>query len=77
MRGAQLPRVKTWWDFDFSQAPHISSARSGLRRGGDIERSEPVVFSANRNGEEPLGYWVWLGGVQQKRRARFVTAARW
>jgi|SRR6185437_10131179 len=45
IRDAQLPRVKTLEEFDFTQSPQIPAARiRELAEGGYIERSEPVVL---------------------------------
>jgi DNA replication protein DnaC len=45
IRDAQLPRMKTLEEFDFSQAPQIQAARiRELADGGYIERNEPVVL---------------------------------
>lgn len=45
IRDAQLPRLKTLEDFDFSKATQIPAAKiRELAEGGYIERSEPVVL---------------------------------
>jgi DNA replication protein DnaC len=45
IRDAQLPRLKTLEDFDFTKAPQIPAAKiRELAQGGYIERSEPVVL---------------------------------
>lgn len=45
IRDAQLPRMKTLEEFDFTQSPQIPAARiRELAEGGYIERSEPVVL---------------------------------
>src|SRR5206468_5861740 len=45
IRDAQLPRMKTLEEFDFTQAPQISAARiRELAEGGYVERSEPIVL---------------------------------
>jgi DNA replication protein DnaC len=45
IRDAQLPRMKTLEEFDFTQAPQIQAAKvRELAEGGYIERNEPVVL---------------------------------
>ena len=45
IRDAQLPRMKTLEEFDFTKAPLIPAARiRELAEGGYIERNEPVVL---------------------------------
>src|SRR4051794_11152460 len=45
IREAQLPRVKTLEEFDFTKAPLIPVAKiRELAEGGYIERSEPIVL---------------------------------
>src|SRR6266567_5161888 len=77
MRDAQLPRMKTLEEFDFAQAPKISSARiRELAEGGYIERSEPVVLIGEcGTGKSHLATGLCLAACRQKRRVRFVTAA--
>jgi hypothetical protein len=63
VREAQLPRLKALEEFDFAQAPQIPAAKiRELAEGGYIERSEPVVLSANV--EPARGIWqpdfAWL-----------------
>src|SRR5262245_5646224 len=44
IRDAQLPRMKTLEEFDFTKAPQIPAAKvRELAQGGYIERSEPIV----------------------------------
>ena len=44
-RDAQLPRMKTLEEFDFTQSPQIPAVKiRELAEGGYIERSEPVVL---------------------------------
>ena len=77
IRDAQLPRVKTLEDFDFSKAPQIPAAKiRDLAQGGYIERSEPVVLIGDcGTGKSHLASGLCLAACHQKRRVRFVTAA--
>jgi DNA replication protein DnaC len=77
IREAQLPRVKTLEEFDFSQAPQIPAARiRELAEGGYIERSEPVVFIGEcGTGKSHMATGLCLAACRQKRRVRFTTAA--
>ena len=77
IRDAQLPRMKTLEDFDFSKAPQIQAAKiRELAEGGYIERSEPVVLIGEcGTGKSHLATGLCLAACRQKRRARFVTAA--
>jgi DNA replication protein DnaC len=77
IRDAQLPRLKTLEDFDFSKAPQIPAAKiRELAEGGYIERSEPVVLIGDcGTGKSHLATGLCLAACRQKRRARFVTAA--
>jgi DNA replication protein DnaC len=77
VRDAQLPRVKTLEEFDFSQAPQIQAARiRELAEGGYIERSEPVVLIGEcGTGKSHLATGLCLAACRQKRRVRFTTAA--
>ena len=65
IRDAQLPRLKTLEDFDFSKAPQIPAAKiRQLAEGGYIERSEPVVLIGDcGTGKSHLGYRALFGCV--------------
>jgi DNA replication protein DnaC len=77
IRDAQLPRVKTLDEFDFTQSPQIPAAKiRELAEGGYIERSEPVVLIGEcGTGKSHLATGLCLAACRQKRRARFTTAA--
>jgi len=77
MRDAQLPRMKTLEEFDFSQAPQIPAAKiRELAEGGYIDRSEPVVLIGEcGTGKTHLATGLCLAACRQKRRVRFATAA--
>src|SRR5690349_891302 len=77
IRDAQLPRVKTLEEFDFTQSPQIPAARiRELADGGYIERSEPVVLIGEcGTGKSHLATGLCLAACRQKRRVRFTTAA--
>lgn len=77
IRDAQLPRVKTLEEFDFSQAPQIPAAKiRELAEGGYIDRSEPVVLIGEcGTGKSHLASGLCLAACRQKRRVRFTTAA--
>src|SRR5487761_2447461 len=77
IREAQLPRVKTLEEFDFTQAPQIPAARiRELAEGGYIDRSEPVVLIGEcGTGKSHLATGLCLAACRQKRRVRFTTAA--
>jgi DNA replication protein DnaC len=77
IRDAQLPRIKTLDEFDFSQAPQIPAAKiRELTEGGYIERSEPVVLIGEcGTGKTHLATGLCLAACHQKRRVRFTTAA--
>lgn len=77
IRDAQLPRMKTLEEFDFTQAPQIPAARiRELAEGGYIARSEPVVLIGEcGTGKSHLATGLCLAACRQKRRVRFVTAA--
>src|SRR5215469_5913514 len=58
IREAHLPRMKTLEEFDYTQSPHVTTAKMrDLGEGGYIERAEPVLFIAI---EDQL-YPVWAG----------------
>src|SRR6478672_13403562 len=45
IRDAQMLRIKTLEEFDFTQAPRLPAAKiRHLAEGGYIERSEPIVL---------------------------------
>jgi DNA replication protein DnaC len=77
IRDAQLPRLKTLEEFDFSKAPQIPAAKiRDLAQGGYIERSEPIVLIGDcGTGKSQLATGLCLAACRQKRRVRFVTAA--
>ena len=77
MRDAQLPRMKTLEEFDFTQAPRIPAARiRELAEGGYIDRSEPVVLIGEcGTGKSHLATGLCVAACRQKRRVRFTTAA--
>ena len=77
IRDAQMPRMKTLEEFDFSQAPQVAAAKiRELAEGGYIERSEPVVLIGEcGTGKSHLASGLCLAACRQKRRVRFVTAA--
>jgi DNA replication protein DnaC len=77
IRDAQLPRMKTLEEFDFTKAPLIPAAKvRELAQGGYIERSEPIVFIGDcGTGKSHLASGLCLAACHQKRRVRFVTAA--
>jgi len=77
IRDAQLPRVKTLEEFDFTQSPQIPAVKiRELAEGGYIERSEPVVLIGEcGTGKSHLATGLCLAACRQKRRARFTTAA--
>jgi DNA replication protein DnaC len=77
IREAQLPRMKTLEEFDFTKAPQIPAAKvRELAEGGYIERSEPIVFIGDcGTGKSHLASGLCLAACHQKRRVRFVTAA--
>ncbi len=77
IREAQLPRVKTLEEFDFTKAPLIPVAKvRELAEGGYIERSEPIVLIGDcGTGKSHLATGLCLAACHQKRRVRFVTAA--
>jgi DNA replication protein DnaC len=77
IRDAQLPRMKTLEEFDFTQAPQISTARiRELAEGGYVERSEPIVLIGEAGtGKSHLATGLCVAACRQKRRVRFTTAA--
>src|SRR5512140_228833 len=77
IRDAQLPRMKTLEEFDFTQAPQISAARiRELAEGGYVERSEPIVLIGEAGtGKSHLATGLCVAACRQKRRVRFTTAA--
>jgi DNA replication protein DnaC len=77
IRDAQLPRMKTLEEFDFTKAPQIPAAKvRDLAQGGYIERSEPIVLIGDcGTGKSHLATGFCVAACRQKRRVRFVTAA--
>jgi DNA replication protein DnaC len=77
IREAQLPRLKTLEEFDFTKAPLIPVAKvRELAEGGYIERSEPIVLIGDcGTGKSHLATGLCLAACHQKRRVPFVTAA--
>src|ERR1700738_4980574 len=77
IRDAQLPRMKTLEEFDFTQAPQISAARiRELAEGGYVERSDPIVLIGKAGtGKSNLETGLCVAACRQKRRVRFTTAA--
>jgi crotonobetainyl-CoA:carnitine CoA-transferase CaiB-like acyl-CoA transferase len=83
-RDAQLPRLKTLEEFDFGKAPQIPAAKiRELAEGGYIERSEPVVRSANveraRATWPPGSAWPRAGrkGARASRQRRRWSTNWW
>src|SRR5579862_382725 len=76
IRDAQLPRMKTLEEFDFTQAPQISAARiRELAEGGYVERSEPIVLIGEAGtGKTHLATGLCVAACRQRRRVRFTTA---
>ena len=77
VRDAQLPRMKTLEEFDFTQAPQIPAVRiRELAEGGYIERKEPIVLIGEcGTGKSHLATGLCLAACRQKRRVRFTSAA--
>ncbi len=77
IRDAQLPRIKTLEEFDFTRAPRIPAAKiRELAEGGYIDRSEPIIFIGEcGTGKSHLATGLCLAACRQKRRVRFITAA--
>ncbi len=77
VRDAQIPRVKTLDDFDYSKTPLVPAGRiRELAEGGYIDRSEPVVLIGDSGtGKTHLATGLCLAACRQKRRVRFTTAA--
>ena len=77
IRDAQLPRMKTLEEFDFTQAPQIQAARiRELAEGVYTDLNEPVVLIGEcGTGKSHLATGLCLAACRQKRRVRFVTAA--
>jgi DNA replication protein DnaC len=77
IRDAQMPRMKTLEEFDFTKAPQIPAAKvRDLAQGGYIERSEPIVLIGDcGTGKSHLATGLCVAACRQKRRVRFVTAA--
>lgn len=77
IRDAQMPRIKTLEEFDFTQAPQIPAVKiRELADGGYIERKEPIVLIGEcGTGKSHLATGLCLAACRQKRRVRFTTAA--
>ena len=77
MREAQLPRLKTLEEFDFTKALLIPVGKvRELAHGGYIDRSEPIVSIGDcGTGKSHLATGLRLAACHQKRRVPFVTAA--
>lgn len=77
LKEARLPRLKTLETFDFNASSQISAAYlQELARGGYLERAEPIIFIGDAGtGKTHLASGLCVAACQQKRRARFVTAA--
>lgn len=77
VKEAHLPKVKTLEEFDFQQAPSLSTTKiRELAEGGYIDRAEPVVFIGEcGTGKTHLLTGLCVAACQQKRRVRFTTAA--
>ena len=77
IKEAHLPRVKTLEEFDYTQSPHVTSAKMrDLAEGGYIERAEPVLFIGEcGTGKTHLLSGLCVAACRQKRRVRFTTAA--
>src|SRR5215212_10153733 len=68
IRDAQLPRMKTLEEFDFTKAPQIPAAKMrDLAQGGYIERSEPIVLIGDcGTGKSHLATGLCVAACQQK-----------
>jgi DNA replication protein DnaC len=77
IKDARLPRLKTLDEFDFSQAPKISAVEvRELSEGGYMQRAEPVILIGDSGtGKTHLATGLAVAACQQKKRARFITAA--
>lgn len=77
LKEAQLPRLKTVEEFDFSANPALPATQlRQLAEGGYVERVEPIVFIGDAGtGKTHLATGLCVAACRQKRRARFVTAA--
>jgi DNA replication protein DnaC len=77
LKEAHFPKVKTFEEFDFEAATHISSARlRKLAEGEYVDRTEPVIFIGETGtGKTHLATALAVAACQQRRRVRFATAA--
>lgn len=77
LKDARLPRLKTLEEFDFSANPALPAAElRQLAEGAYLERAEPIIFIGDAGtGKTHLATGLCVAACQQKKRARFVTAA--
>ena len=79
IRDAQLPRMKTLEEFDFTQAPQIQAAKiRQLAEGGYVERSEPVVLIGEcGTGKSHLATGLCLAVASRKGECVSPRPQRW
>jgi DNA replication protein DnaC len=78
LKEARIPRLKTFEEFDFKMASHSFSPQQirELATGDYITRCESVIFLGEAGtGKSHLATALIVAACQQKRRARFETAA--
>lgn len=77
LKEARLPRVKTLDEFDFSANPALPATElRQLAEGEYLDRAEPIILIGDAGtGKTHLATGLCVAACQQKRRARFVTAA--
>jgi len=77
LKEAHFPKVKTFEEFDFEAARHISSAQlRKLAEGEYVDRTEPVIFIGETGtGKTHLATALAVAACQQRRRVRFATTA--
>jgi DNA replication protein DnaC len=77
VKEAHFPKVKTFEEFDFEAATHISAVRiRKLAEGEYVSRTEPVIFIGETGtGKTHLATALAVAACQQRRRVRFATAA--
>src|SRR5215211_3703109 len=77
LKEAHLPRLKTLDEFDFSQAPKVSTTQIRTLAEGDyIARTVPVVLIGDcGTGKTHLLTALCVAACRQRRRVRFTTAA--
>src|SRR3989442_6305800 len=77
IREANLPRVKTLEEFDYTQSLNVTAAKMrDLAEGGYIDRAEPVLFIGEcGTGKTHLLTGLFVAACGQKRRGRVTTAA--